>query len=65
MIGWLVGWLVGFYGILTLDFRFIWFIKFSSSLSLKDLFGLIWFYGISIIVGYLMPNPVFTYILNT
>ena len=24
-------------------------------------FGLVWFYGISTIVGYLMPNPVFTY----
>ena len=22
------------------------------------------FYGISIIIGYLVPNPVFTYILN-
>ena len=26
--------------------------------------GLVGFYGISIIVGYLMPNLVFTYILN-
>ena len=26
--------------------------------------GLIWFYGISIMTGYLMWNPVFTYILN-
>ena len=26
--------------------------------------GLVGFYGISTIVGYLMPNPVFTYILN-
>ena len=33
-------------------------------LRLVDWFSLIWFYGISIIVGYLMPNPVFTYILN-
>ena len=24
----------------------------------------VWFYGISIIVGYLMPNPVFKYILD-
>ena len=23
-----------------------------------------WFYGISTLVGYLMPNPVYTYILN-
>ena len=29
-----------------------------------DWFGLVWFYGISTIVGYLMPNPVFTYVLN-
>ena len=27
-------------------------------------FGLVWFYDISTIVGNLMPNPVFTYILN-
>ena len=25
-------------------------------------FGLVWFYGISAIVGYLMPNPVYTYV---
>ena len=28
------------------------------------LFGLVSFYGISNIVGYLMPNAVYTYILN-
>ena len=28
------------------------------------LFGLFGFYGISTIIGYLMPNPVHTYILN-
>ena len=27
-------------------------------------FGLVWFDGISATVGYLMPNPVYTYILN-
>ena len=27
-------------------------------------FGLVWFYGISTIVGYLMPNPFYTYILD-
>ena len=27
-------------------------------------FGLVWFYGISTIVGYLMPKPLYTYILN-
>ena len=26
--------------------------------------SLVWFYGISTIVGYLMPNPAFTYILD-
>ena len=25
---------------------------------------LVWFYGISAIVGYLMPNPLYSYILN-
>ena len=28
------------------------------------LFGLAWFYGTSTIVGYLMPNPFYTYISN-
>ena len=27
-------------------------------------FGLVWFYGISNIVGYLMPNSLYTYTLN-
>ena len=27
-------------------------------------FGLVGFYGISTIVGYLMPDPLYTYILN-
>ncbi len=27
-------------------------------------FGLVWFYGISTIIGYLMPNPLYTYILD-
>ena len=26
--------------------------------------GFVWFYGISTIVGYLMPNSLYTYILN-
>ena len=29
-----------------------------------DLHGLVWFYGISIIVGYLMLNSLYTYILD-
>ena len=27
-------------------------------------FGLVWFYGISTFLVYLMPNPLYTYILN-
>ena len=27
-------------------------------------FGWVWFYGISTILGYLMPIPLYTYILN-
>ena len=27
-------------------------------------FGWVWFHGISTIVDYLMPNPLYTYILN-
>ena len=37
---------------------------FQPNLKMPDWFGLVWFYGISNIVGYLMPNPVFTFILN-
>ena len=43
-------------------------IKINTKLGLVW-FGLVWlgwvrFYGISTIVGYLMPNPLYTYILN-
>ena len=39
--------------------------KFSSYIYIKYIgFGLVGFYGISSIVGYLMPNPLYTYILN-
>ena len=30
--------------------------------NFKDLFDLVVFYGISTFVGYLMPDPVYTYI---
>ena len=36
----------------------------NTSLSQRILIGLVQFYGISTIVGYLMPNPVFTYTLD-
>ena len=39
--------------------------KFSLYIYIKYIgFGLIMFYGISTIVGYLMPNSLYTYILN-
>ena len=39
--------------------------KFSLYIYIKYIgFGLVGFYGISTIVGYLMPNPLYTYILH-
>ena len=35
-----------------------------KAIYLSNWFGLVWFYDISTIVGNLMSNPVFTYILN-
>ena len=36
-----------------------------GQISLKIIrFGLVWFYGISTLVGYLMLNPVYSYILD-
>ena len=35
-----------------------------SKLFMNIWFGLFGFYGISTIEGYLMPNPLYTYILN-
>ena len=49
--------------VLTLN----WIVEIESFLYIyiKNIwFGLVEFYGISTIVGYLMPNPLFTYILN-
>ena len=36
----------------------------KQDLSLNNLQVLVWSGGISTIVGYVMPNPVFTYMLN-
>ena len=36
----------------------------SSETDQDNWFVLVWFYGISIIVGYLMPNSLFTYTLK-
>ena len=56
------------------SFRFVlWHINHCRSFNAKSLlyiyikyirFGLVGFYGISTIVGYLMPNPFYTYILT-
>ena len=37
----------------------------SRNIRYRDGEGLIGFYGISTIVGYLMPNPFYTYTINT
>ena len=37
---------------------------FAFKETIEVIVCLVWFYGISIIVGYLMPNLVFTFILN-
>ena len=29
-----------------------------------NMYDLVWFYGISTLVGYSMPNPLYTYILK-
>ena len=34
------------------------------NISIYCIFGLVWFYGISIIAGYQIPNPVLIYILD-
>ena len=33
-------------------------------LAFLDWFGLVWFYGMSTIVGYLMPSSFYTYVLD-
>ena len=43
------------------------FNTFPKGINLKvnvSVTGLVGFYGISSIIGYLMPNPFYTYILN-
>ena len=40
------------------------FLLLDKDYSVLAWLGLAWLYGISTIVGYLMPNPLYTYILN-
>ena len=43
----------------------LFYVKSSLYIYIKHIgFGWVGFYGISTIVGYLMPNPLYTYILN-
>ena len=51
-------------GYLMVALRFDWNAMTPSVLSFWFWFGLVGFYGISTIVGYLIPNPLYTYILN-
>ena len=51
-----------------IQFDLVWFYSISTSLYIYveyTWFGLVGFYGISTIVGDLMVNPLYTYILNT
>ena len=69
-IRWLVGWLVGwftacqpFLGYFSQFYKQLYGFK-QLMIFLMICFGLVWFHGISTLVGYLMPNPIYTYILN-
>ena len=41
------------------------FLKFWSLNGIYLVINLVWFYGISTTIGYLMLNPVYTYLSNT
>ena len=48
-----------------INYRRLFNVKLSSYKYIKYIeFALVGFYGISTIVGYLMPNALYTYILN-
>ena len=61
-----VGWLVGLFLVLWhINHCRLFDAKSTLYIYIKSVwFGLVGFYGISTIVGYLMPNPLYTYILN-
>ena len=55
------------FGLVLWHINHCWLFNAKSSLYIyiKYLwFGWVWFYGISTMVGYLMANPLYTYILN-
>ena len=41
---------------------FVYVIKYTEKCVCMYLIGLVWFYGISTIVRYIIPNPIYTYI---
>ena len=48
-----------------IDYSRLFNVKYSLFIEIKYIwFGLVGFYGISTIVGYLMSGPLYTYILN-
>ena len=40
------------------------YLNFRGKITSSYWFGLVWFYGISTLVSYLMPNSVYTYLLD-
>ena len=62
IVCWLIGW-VGF--LWHINYCRLFNANFPLFIYIKCIgFGLVGFYGISTIVGYLMPNSLYTYILN-
>ena len=51
-----------FENIINFDIRLNWY--FFIAITPRSTQNLDWFYGMSTIVAYLMPNPVYTYISN-
>ena len=62
MSGLLFGFSVGFKNTFIAFHRIL--TNLNASTYTYMTYGLVGFYGISTIVGYLMPNPLYTYILN-
>ena len=56
LVGW-VSWHINHCRLLNIKYSLYVYVRYK-------LLDLVWFYGISTILGYLMPNPVYTYILN-
>ena len=56
LYGWVL-WHISHYGLFNTKPSLYIYIKYLW-------FGMVRFYGISTIVGYLMPNPLYTFILN-